>query len=258
MDTQNTNLEAMKPKSKNITGVLSVVFAGISMLGCWIPILNVISMFFGITAVILGGISLCLVLAKKISSMSLPIVGLILSIISLFLSSTVNKAALGTTTSSTTTTTNTSVSNSSSDSSNNQKSESSSTQTKEIYDKNDVVSINGIEISVNGVQRNYNPGKYSSPKSGQEFVKVSVKFENKSSNNISVSPINFKIQDSDKVIEDYDAHTYSLDDGLASAEIAPGGVKIGAMLFEVPKDDSNLILIYELNSFIGQKVQIKL
>ena len=42
---QVTNAIEKKP-GKNVVGIISVVFAGVSLIGSWIPILNVISIIF--------------------------------------------------------------------------------------------------------------------------------------------------------------------------------------------------------------------
>lgn len=244
--------EKKQPK-KNVLGILSVVFAGVSLIGCWIPLLNVISMIFGIAAIITGIISFIFVLMKKSSYLALPIIGVILSIISIAFSNSVNTA----------------VSDSLSDKDTSQKVTSSTTDSKDTsssgtqntdenkeYKVGDTISVNNQELTVTNVQRNYKP-KYGNAKDGQEYVKVTLKLENKSDQSIHIaSP--FKIQDSNGTIEGDHVEGWSMDDYFNSSEIAPNGSKTGSVLFEVPKGDSNLTLIYEPNALSNQRIKVKL
>lgn len=241
--------EKKQPK-KNVLGILSVVFAGVALIGCWIPLLNVISMIFAFAAIIMGIISFVFVLMKKSSYLALPIIGVVISIISIALSNGVNTA----------------VSDSLSDKDTSQKVSSSSTTTTDStkdtdenkeYKVGDTISVNNQELTVTNVQRNYKP-KYGSAKDGQEFVKVTLKLENKSDKAISANPLYFKVQDSNGAAEGDNIDGSSLDDYFNVAEIAPKGSKTGSLLFEVPKGDSNLTLIYEPNVLSKQQVKIKL
>ncbi len=241
--------EKKQPK-KNVLGILSVVFAGVALIGCWIPLLNVISIIFAIAAIIMGIISFIFVLMKKSNYLALPIIGVIISIISIALANGVNTA----------------VSDSLSDKDTSQKVSSSSTTTttestkdtdeNKEYKVGDTISVNNQELTVTNVQRNYKP-KYDDPKSGQEFIKVTFKLENKSDKAIVVNPLYFKVQDSNGVIEECDSNSYSLDDSFNHSEIAQKGAITGSLVFEVPKGDTNLTFIYELNGS-NKKVQIKL
>ena len=140
----------------------------------------------------------------------------------------------------------------------NSSSQSNQSETKE-YKVGDTISFEGEEITLTNVQRNYNTGnEYSKPASGKEFVKVTVTIKNVSNSNISLSPFDFKIQDSNGSQESLAGESYSLDDQLNSAELIPQGTKTGSMIFEVPKDDAGLKLIYKPNAFNDKQIAINL
>ncbi len=128
---------------------------------------------------------------------------------------------------------------------------------KKEYKVGDIIAFDNKEITVTNVDKNYKP-KYSTAKSGEQFIKVSVRVENKSSSKISVNPYDFKVQDSQGSIENVASPTYSLDDMYQSAELASGGTRTGSVVFEVPKNDSGLKFIYEPSFWSNKKVEVKL
>ena len=75
---------------------------------------------------------------------------------------------------------------------------------------------------------------------------------------VSYNPFDFKIKDSNGTITDCDSETYSLEDYLESGQLAENGKITGLLVFEVPKSDNNLSLIYEPSFWSNKKVEIKL
>ena len=90
------------------------------------------------------------------------------------------------------------------------------------------------------------------------FVFSNAKIDNKSKDTVSVNTFDSTVQHSNGVIGDCAAPTYSLDDGLESSQLASEGSKTGSMVIEVPKNDSNLILIYQPSFLSNKKIEIKL
>lgn len=122
------------------------------------------------------------------------------------------------------------------------------------YKAEETITFKGKEVTVTKVERNYNTGNsYIEPSEGKEFVKVTVSIKNVSDSNIEVSPFDFKIQSSDGALKEITFSTYSLEDEFESAELIPGGIRIGALLFEVPKNDANLKLVYNTHSMFSNK-----
>ncbi len=129
------------------------------------------------------------------------------------------------------------------------------TEAKE-YKVGDSIAIDGEELTVTEVKRNYKTGKeYYKPDSGNEFVKINVTIKNNSGDAISVSPNEFKIIDSNGVYHDIN---YILSNPLASTELANGGNISGSITFEVPKDDTSLTLIYSPSYHSDNYVEVKL
>ena len=112
-------------------------------------------------------------------------------------------------------------------------------------------------FKVVSIQRNYPGGKYSTLPTGKEWVLVNVYIENKGQKEKSYNSYDFKMEDSSG---DRKSSVYVSDvfDELHSGDLAPGGRKSGNIVFEVPKDDQGLKLIYEPNIFTEEKVIVKL
>lgn len=255
---ENEVIVKEKKPSKNVLGILSVVFAGVSLLGCWVPLLNVLSMILGIAAIVMGIISFILVLCKKANLIVLPIIGVILSIISIWMSNGINNSVSDALNGQGKTS---SVSSNSSNSETSKKTDESkdTVATKEVYEVGETVAMDDKELTVTKVTRNYNTGnQYSTPKSGKEFVKVSLKLENKSNNELHAGSYDFNIIDSSGAKETPAAPTYSLNDEFESVQLVSGGVREGSLVFEVQKDDSNLTLVYEPSWFSNHQIKIKL
>lgn len=258
-----------QPK-KNVLGILSTVFAGVALIGSWIPILNIISMIFAIAAIIMGTISFVFVLMKKSKYIALPIIGIVVSIISIVFSSSINTAFSDSLSSkdtsqkvSSSSSTSSDTSKKSSDTSSSESTTSSSksstdTDENKEYKVGDTVSVSDTEITVTDVKRNYS-AKYGTPSDGQEFVKVTLKFKNTSNKTISTVGSGFKLQDGNGVVETSSFKGSSgLDDRFDYSEVASNGTKTGSLVFEVPKGDNNLTFIYEPNVFTEKQVKIKL
>lgn len=271
MENQNIveTPEKKQPK-KNVLGILSTVFAGVALIGSWIPLLNVISIIFAIAAIIMGIISFVFVLMKKSNYLALPIIGVIMSIISIALANGVNTAVSDSLSDkdtsqkvSSSSSTSSDTSKKSSDTSSNKSSDDSSKSSSSVdenkeYKVGDTVSASDTEITVTDVKRNYS-SKYGNPSDGQEFVKVTLKFKNTSNKTISTVGSGFKLQDGNGVVETSSIKgSTGLNDRFDYSEVASNGIKTGSLVFEVPKGDNNLTFIYEPNVFTDKQVKIKL
>lgn len=250
--------EKKQPK-KNVLGILSVIFAGVALIGSRIPPFNVISIIFAVAAIIIGIISFVFVLMKKSNYLALPIIGIVVSITSVALVNVVNTV----------------VSDSLSDKDRSQKVTSPSdddsiiddfkfntppleTEEYNDYKLGDTLLIDKRELTVTDIQRDYKT-KCGKPQDGQEYVKVTLKLENKSDKIASVNPFNFKIQDSQGVIEDYSfSGSVGQEDPINDSELAPNGFIKGSLIFEVPKGDNNLVFIYKPDLFVNKQIKIKL
>ncbi|MDO4199915.1 MAG: DUF4352 domain-containing protein [Clostridia bacterium] len=249
MENPNNEVMVEKKPSKNVLGILSVIFAGVSLIGSWIPFLNVVAIILGFAAIVMGVISLVFVITKKTTVLALPIVGMSVGLISLILSfgvnalfwNLINNGSLDKITQ------NGTVNNIVSGSDNKE------------YKVGETVKLSNHELTVISVQRNFSTGNsYIAPASGNEFVKVTVKLENKTDGSINVNPYDFKVQDGNGAAGSPKSATFTLNDKFDTAQLAPNGSKTGSMVFEVPKGDKNLTLIYRLSSLVNKQIEIKL
>ena len=122
----------------------------------------------------------------------------------------------------------------------------------------DIIAFDGKELTVEKVERNWKSEKtYIKPKDGKEYVKVSVKIENKSETEMNYNVFEFKVEDFNGAAERFDFQTYSLPDSLGSGNLVKGGKKSGSMIFEVPAG-SSLKLHYQPSFWSNKKVIVNL
>lgn len=140
--------------------------------------------------------------------------------------------------------------------SNSSSSSSQGTDETTVFKVGDVIAFDKKEVIVQSVERNFDTGnQFMQPKSGKEYVKVTVYIENKSDSEASYNTFDWKIEDSDGAIES--SILWSDDDDLGSGQLAKNGKKSGSIIFEVPKD-STLKLHYEPSFWSSKKVVIEL
>ena len=126
------------------------------------------------------------------------------------------------------------------------------------FNVGDIIAFDGKELTVEKVERNWNSGNsYLKPKDGKEYVKVSVKIENKSETEMNYNVFEFKVEDFNGAAERFDFQTYSLPDSLGSGNLVKGGKKSGSMIFEVPAG-SSLKLHYQPSFWSNKKVIVNL
>ncbi|HAA63831.1 MAG TPA: DUF4352 domain-containing protein [Thermoanaerobacter sp.] len=131
-------------------------------------------------------------------------------------------------------------------------------QVKEFYQVGETAAINGTEITVLKVEKSKGT-EFDKPKSGMEFVIVTVKIKNTGKDKLSYNPLYFKMQNSKGQITDIAFSTINQDTALQSGDLAPGGEVEGTLIFEEPINDSGLILQYQNNIFSKEaKLQFKL
>lgn len=122
----------------------------------------------------------------------------------------------------------------------------------------DIIAFDGKELTVEKVERNWKSEKaYIKPKDGKEYIKVSLKIENKSETEMNYNVFEFKAEDSNGAAERFDFQTYSLPDSLGSGNLVKGGKKSGSMIFEVPAG-SSLKLHYQPSFWSNKKVIVNL
>lgn len=137
--------------------------------------------------------------------------------------------------------------------------EESKTPEKTTFKVDEVISFNDKEVTVSGVERNWDSGnQFIKPDSGNEYIKVQVTIKNNSSNQISYNTFDWKIKDSEGVIKDVDAMAFGVDGGLNSGELAGNGKVSGFLVFQVPNGDKGLVLQYSPSFWTDKKLEINL
>lgn len=112
-------------------------------------------------------------------------------------------------------------------------------------------------FTVTEVERNYAPSnRFSKAESGNEYLRVLVTLTNTSNRSIDYNPYNFEVQDSNGVQKNQ-AIVPEVPNNLESGSLAPEGRVEGNMIFEVPRNDNNLALIYTTNMFSGETVTVE-
>ena len=130
---------------------------------------------------------------------------------------------------------------------------------KEVYSIGEEAILGDGAITVTNVAKSQG-SEYIKPKTGKEFVIVSVTIENKGDKNLSYNPFYFKMQNSQGQQESitFSASVDNNDTELNSGELIPGGKVSGTIAFEQPVNDEGLILIYSDSIWSSKEIKIKL
>lgn len=124
------------------------------------------------------------------------------------------------------------------------------------YKVGETMTFKDRKVTVTGVERNFSTGnEFVTSEDGKEFVKVNISIVNTSTSKITVYAGDWKIQDGNGVIDGYNVLATSVAKNALglSTELAGGGQVSGALVFEVPKGDTNLELQYKA-SFLNTVV----
>ncbi len=134
------------------------------------------------------------------------------------------------------------------------------TDTNNEFTVGDVISVDGQEISILSVERNYTPdNEFVKASDGKEYVKTNLQIQNKSTETKSFNALNWEIESSDGVINSYlKAALAQADDSLGSGDLAANGIKKGSIVFEVPTGDSGLKIHFKPTLWSSKEVIIKL
>lgn len=142
------------------------------------------------------------------------------------------------------------------DSTQQQPTQESGSEAKDEYAINETATLDGYELTVTGIERNYSPHDYASPEEGKEYVAVTVAITNTKSREASFNTYDFEIQDSNGVRK---SESWVGGEGrLSSGSLASGGTVTGILAYEIPADDSGLKLIYKTNMFSSKNIIVNL
>ena len=114
---------------------------------------------------------------------------------------------------------------------------------KKEFKQNETATYKDVNYSITNVERT-NGKEYFEAKDGKEYIVVTIKIENKSSEKISYNALDWKMVDGTG-----DENSYAIWGGDANSDLSSGdlnadGTKIGTIAFEIPKGDNALTLKY--------------
>lgn len=120
-------------------------------------------------------------------------------------------------------------------------------QMKREYNRDEVVTYKDIEYSIVKVEKTQGNNEYWKPKDGYEYVKATIKINNKSDKKISYNALDWQMVNSSGVEDAWGSITAEDDIMLSSGELDAGGVIEGTLVWEQKIGDDNLRLRYYHN-----------
>ena len=223
----------MEEKKKSGFATAGLVLGIIAICFSFIPVVSYVSFVLGALAIIFSIVAL----AKK-ASKGMAIAGLIVAVIAVFMAYNMHKGLekavdeIGNAL------------------------DNSKTETLE-YNQGDAATLGDSVIKVTKVERSQG-NDWDKPKSGKEFVIITVSIENKGSGKLSYNPYDFKLQNSQGQQESIAFTTTNNDTALSSGELVAGGKVSGTIAFETTKGDKGLSLIYSDSILSSKELKIKL
>ncbi len=118
---------------------------------------------------------------------------------------------------------------------------------KKDFTQNEVATYENVNYSILKVDKTQGTNEYFKPKEGYEYVKVTIKIENNSSDKISYNALDWQMVNADGVEDAWGSITADDDKTLGSGDLDAGGKIEGVLVWEQKKGDSNLRLRYYNN-----------
>ncbi|MCI9087808.1 MAG: DUF4352 domain-containing protein [Clostridia bacterium] len=223
----------MEEKKKSGFATAGLVLGIIAICFSFIPLVSYVSFVLGALAIIFSIVAL----VKK-ASKGMAIAGLIVAVIAVFMAYNMHKGLEK-------------VVDEVSNALDNNKAETLE------YNQGDAATLGDAVIKVTKVEKSQG-NDWNKPKSGKEFVIITVSIENKGSGKLSYNPYDFKLQNSQGQQESMTFTTIDNDTALSSGELVAGGKVSGTIAFETTKGDKGLSLIYSDSILSSKELKIKL
>lgn len=116
----------------------------------------------------------------------------------------------------------------------------------------DMVTNESIDLQVTKVER-LNKTELSTPKKGYEYVKVDLMLKNKTDDTLIFFPYHFELSDQYNQKLKPMTSLIETENLLKMTEIVSGGVIEGSLMFEIPKNATNLMLYYTLPTLFSKE-----
>lgn len=125
------------------------------------------------------------------------------------------------------------------------------------FKQNETATFEDVNYTVTKVEKN-SGDDFDTPKSGHEYVVVTVKIENKSEGKIPYNPFDWQMENSKGQEEEVAFTTVDSDTALDSGDLAAGGTVEGTLVFEEPIGDTGLKLNYYSNILYDEEATFKI
>ncbi len=239
MENNVTDVRIVDDKRSGLA-TASMILGIVAIIGAWIPFLNIFSIIMGFIGLGLGIPAFIIFITKKRGSLGKIIAGLVLCVVTLIIAFSINSAAVD----------------------NINEIFGTDKDSKLEYSYGETAELEGVSIKVLGVERSdgYTESylTISPNKKDYEFIIVELEIKNNSEEIKTFNRFDYSIQTGNGVINRVGFSMYDTGNDLGSGQLAPNGIKIGKIVFEVPKDDDNLTLIYKDSLFSNKEIKLKL
>lgn len=121
----------------------------------------------------------------------------------------------------------------------------------------EAVKVNDITLTITNIEKVSGP-EYTTLKSEEEYVVITVTIENTSSSDFYYTSSDFSLQNSLGVTNGFSTTKANEESRLKSGNLAPGSSVTGTIAFRAPKNDPSLVLRYCDNTFGEGAVYINL
>ena len=128
---------------------------------------------------------------------------------------------------------------------------------KKDFSQNEVATYEGVEYSIQNVEKTQGSNQFVKPKDGYEYVKVTLKIENKSDKKISYNALDWQMVNSDGAEDAWGTYTADNDVTLSSGELDAGGNVVGVLVWEEKIGDNNLRLRFYDNLLSQEKYTLQ-
>ena len=125
---------------------------------------------------------------------------------------------------------------------------------KKNYKQSEIVTYKNVNYSIINVEKIEYKNNFSNASEGYEYVKVTIKIENKSNKKISYNPFAFKMINADGQETGYDFYVgEDSEKELHSGSLATGGTVEGYIVWKQKKSDNNLRVRYYKNALFDDE-----
>ena len=126
------------------------------------------------------------------------------------------------------------------------------TEKKTSFAVGETADVDGAKYTVTDVE--YSQGdEWDSPADGKEYVIVTLSIENGTDEDLSYNFLDWTMINSEGQEDSTAFSIIDSDTNLSSGDLKPGGSKTGTIVFEEPKDDASLKLLYYANVLVDDE-----